>query len=1106
MPFVVAISYESANLFKKTLNNRADCVRNEALRNATNKRWSSLICVMALCDVIEIPVESHYPPGTENEFDEALLSSKFQPRTKLSKDKQVVHLLWSRSGNLDNESDVPYNPNHFVPIFKRRVDNFKVRDRTVCTKNTAHNVDPQISASTTTTQNVSHVSTTNKSLAQSKLMFAKAYTDSKDSSSSKNAKQEQNTTDDQLQATKINQTNGDDSTSRGDLIYDVGSFYTTVDGLSDNQKYDIVKNVWKPPPNFAFPTKVISGKNRKFNYSWLDRFPWLVYSRCLDGAFCLACVLFGSRGVLNGSKLDRLMQSPLVNWSNASCRMKDHEQKSEVHKVSMLRLQEFRKRMENKSVSVTRMIDTALKNRVEKNRAKLVPIVKTVLFCGKQNIPLRGHRDDAKYYDKPDTGNFQALLDFRVDSGDEVLAEHFRTASRNASYRSKTIQNELVSCCGETIIKAIVDEIKESKFYSISADEVQDCGNKEQMPLVIRYVSNEKMIQEKFIKFILCDTGLTGSALSAKIKESIRGIGLDIQNCRGQCYDGAGNMAGKCSGAAARISEENKLAIYTHCASHKLNLCVAASCSLQSVKNMMDHVRIISDFFNNSPKRQQLLESMIKEHSPQEAHQKLINVCRTRWIERIDGMNRLVEMFTPVAESLFTIRDNADRGWDSCASAAYGLASVCCDFSFICTLVIVKHCLAYTRPATVKLQSTYIDILCAYKEIDLLVMSIQKVRNSVDLYHSQWYQEACSIAQKVEAPVKKPRTASRQQHRSNTPASDPETYFKVNVTIPFLDHLLEELDRRFSEIHCSAVHGLSIIPSLMKDRASNGSIIGTKRKHDGQPALASTIENSGHNEQPSSLDVQQHEQLTSNSSTKPSDNNQLPASSVSNVQQKSKSERFLSVAGVMQEDQNKQSPLVCHSKQKSDKEHPFSISSVNQGGHDHKLSSATSATCVSHNQTIEIQRLDQQWKEDFKKFCSVYSCDFPNINNISSEVDMWETYWFDYDHQKLPDTIEKTLSKVDPITFPNIYTALKILAVLPVTSCSCERSASMLRRLKTYMRSTMSQDRLNGLALIYSHRNMDLDTCEVVDLFARKQPRRMELINILESDNIDKQI
>ena len=113
-------------------------------------------------------------------------------------------------------------------------------------------------------------------------------------------------------------------------------------------------------------------------------------------------------------------------------------------------------------------------------------------------------------------------------------------------------------------------------------------------------------------------------ALWEKIKENIADIGLDLQDCREKCYDGAGNMAGKCSGAVAQILKEN-----THCTSHRLNRCVAASCNLQNVKNMVDNVRVISDFFNNSPKRQQLLEQMIKEHLPQENHSKLIDVCRT---------------------------------------------------------------------------------------------------------------------------------------------------------------------------------------------------------------------------------------------------------------------------------------------------------------------------------------------------------------------------------------------------------------------------------------------------------------------------------------------
>ena len=49
---------------------------------------------------------------------------------------------------------------------------------------------------------------------------------------------------------------------------------------------------------------------------------------------------------------------------------------------------------------------------------------------------------------------------------------------------------------------------------------------------------------------------------------------LYIKKCRGQCYDGAGNMVLKYSSSASRKKEINDLALYTHCASHRLNLCV----------------------------------------------------------------------------------------------------------------------------------------------------------------------------------------------------------------------------------------------------------------------------------------------------------------------------------------------------------------------------------------------------------------------------------------------------------------------------------------------------------------------------------------------------
>ena len=160
------------------------------------------------------------------------------------------------------------------------------------------------------------------------------------------------------------------------------------------------------------------------------------------------------------------------------------------------------------------------------------------MFCGRQNMPLRGHRDDNKHLGGDSVGNFQELLDFRIDSGDEVLKEHFETASRNATYCSKTIQNEIIDCCGDVVTEQIVEEIKESKFFSIMADETQDCANKEQMSLAIRYVEQSE-IREAFIKFILCNSGLTGLALSEKIKQTIDDLGLKMKDCRGQCHDDA---------------------------------------------------------------------------------------------------------------------------------------------------------------------------------------------------------------------------------------------------------------------------------------------------------------------------------------------------------------------------------------------------------------------------------------------------------------------------------------------------------------------------------------------------------------------------------------
>ena len=102
---------------------------------------------------------------------------------------------------------------------------------------------------------------------------------------------------------------------------------------------------------------------------------------------------------------------------------------------------------------------------------------------------------------------------------------------------------------------------------------------------------------------------------------------LQPQLLCGQACDGAGAMAGKSKGVAARIYSQYPKALYTHCASHRLNLCVMKCCSIREVSNMMQTADKISHFFNNSPKRQVRLEEWIESTLPEQNRKKLKELC-----------------------------------------------------------------------------------------------------------------------------------------------------------------------------------------------------------------------------------------------------------------------------------------------------------------------------------------------------------------------------------------------------------------------------------------------------------------------------------------------
>lgn len=144
----------------------------------------------------------------------------------------------------------------------------------------------------------------------------------------------------------------------------------------------------------------------------------------------------------------------------------------------------------------------------------------------------------------------------------------------------------------------------------------------------------------------------------------------------------------------------------------------------------------------------------------------------------------------------------------------------------------------------------------------------------------------------------------------------------------------------------------------------------------------------------------------------------------------------------------------------------------------------------------------------FRAFLPRYCCDavFEDVLNtlvkyqpdlllaarqLSGEFALWQDSWKDADESKRPAIAIDALNACDKEFYPNVHRMLKLFATLPVSTATPERSFSALRRLKTYLRNSTSENRLNGLALLNIHREVCINVEEIIDRFAACKSRRI---------------
>ncbi|KAJ8375480.1 hypothetical protein SKAU_G00060600 [Synaphobranchus kaupii] len=176
---------------------------------------------------------------------------------------------------------------------------------------------------------------------------------------------------------------------------------------------------------------------------------------------------------------------------------------------------------------------------VDRNRAHVKVVTDIALFCAKQGIALRGHREDAESMNR---GNFLELFELMC-AYDPEIKKRLDELPGNGKMMSPDIQNDLLETAASLLLRKIKAELHTpTDTYAILADEYKDLSKNELIAVCVRYIHNGNL-RERAVGFVATED-MTSSGIANKILEVLEPLQRDPELCVGFGFDGASVMSG----------------------------------------------------------------------------------------------------------------------------------------------------------------------------------------------------------------------------------------------------------------------------------------------------------------------------------------------------------------------------------------------------------------------------------------------------------------------------------------------------------------------------------------------------------------------------------
>lgn len=412
---------------------------------------------------------------------------------------------------------------------------------------------------------------------------------------------------------------------------------------------------------------------------------------------------------------------------------------------------------------------------MRKNRQLLTYLIDVTLLLGRQELSFRGHDESTNSLNR---GNFKEIFECMIKRNAE-LSEHADKLKHIFTGQSKTIQNELISCCEDYLNSFIKQEISNSNFFAVIADDTTDITEKSQCSITIRLVNNIGELKERFLGFFDVSADRTASALFEVLTDVLQPFDFKSKLVA-QCYDGASVMAGELNGLQSKIKSVAPSALFIHCAAHRLNLVLQqAANSISKARIFFATILSIPAFFNHSPKRTFILNKILNKSIPQ--------ANETRWCTRSRIVNLVNEEWDAHKTVFETIINDKTSGTES-ITKAHGFLKNLADFDFaIFTLIYYNQIFIITDPLFKILQKKFLDVKYCFCQIETAISRISALRTE------------STFAGVFECAKRRTGTPT-QRGRNNNDEIELKTRYRA-AFYEILDCIIVQLNVRFTDLN-----------------------------------------------------------------------------------------------------------------------------------------------------------------------------------------------------------------------------------------------------------------------------------------------------------------